>query len=329
MTFLNFESKFLIHSDTNLENPRVRLCDIVENFQSVLVRDVHSQENTLQPNESQTILNNQRTLGAGISTTQFQITRPISTDAVARMSWTSIGGDPAFRTLRSLSVDATTVVSLVRSGPRTMRIQSTSGSPLVSTSVIPGDEIFFEKNYDTFTSPFASNITGRKFSVQAIGANSIDFIDEGTTIEQPNITLGSTFTQNFLVMSFPVNSIREGDEIKNKCANFNSFNQGTFKISLVTPSFIEFTNPYAVLETQTNTANSLFAYDDLIGFLYLVSSGSLTIYLDGALSGISISPLANSVSIFNGSISASKIEITNNSNNSINVRSQCATVIGC
>ena len=329
MPLLNIESKFIVHSDQNLENPKVRLADITDCFQAIRLSDFNSQESILQPNESQTVANNQRILGIGIGTSQFQITRPVSTDIMTRMSWTGVGGDPAFRTLRNLSVDSTTVVSLSRSGPRTMRIMSISGTSLISTSVLPGDEIFFEKNYDTFVSPFVSGNAGRKFPVQATGPNFIDFIDEGTAIEQPSVVLGLTFAQDFLVMSFPLNSLRAGDEIKIKCPNFNSFNQGTFKITLVTPAFIEFNNPYAVLETQTNTAGSVFAYDDLIGFVYLVASGALTIFLDGSATGIPISTLDNNAAVFNGSISASRIDITNNSNNVIAVRSQCATVLGC
>lgn len=328
MPFLNLETKLIIHSDQNIENPKVRLCDIVDTFQGVQLSSVKSQEFILKPNEQQVVANTQRVLGANIATSQFQIVRPVSTDSTVRFQWTGVGGDPAFRAARATGVDATTVMSLVRSGPMTMRLLSVSGTAMVTTTVIPGDEVFFEKNYDTYSSPFPASMTGRTFQVQSVGANYIDFIDNGTATEAASIALSATLN-DFIIMSFPVNGLRAFDTIQINCLAFNSFNRGSFQITLVTPTFIEFANPYGVLETQTNTANGIWAYENLVGFVYLIASGPVSISLDGQ-PGITLGILGNGASFFNGSVSASVINITNNSEATIAVRSQYSSVvIGC
>jgi hypothetical protein len=268
-------------------------------------------------------------LGGSIDTSQFSFLRPVATDGIVRVLWTGTGGSPGFRTARALGVDATTVLSQTRTGPKTIRLQSTSGTPLNSAAVVSGDKIFFERTTDAFTSPFSSYNSGKTYTVQSKGSGYIDYIDEGTVIEEPSVTLGSGFAQALKVFAPEGAGLRIGDSIVLTSSNFNTANQGTFTVTQHTDTYVEFLNPYAAIETVTNSTNGVFAYDELIGFVYLVSSGNVVLFLDDQTIGSPVVRLDNNVGFFMGSISASKIIIKNETSEKVSIRCQLAALLGC
>jgi len=330
MSYLNLQSQFIIYSDANVENPKVRLSDISDSFTGITLSDVKSQEIVIDANSTYSVVNTQRTLGVGINTTEFQVFRPISTEDNVRMKWTGNGGNPAFKTARVLSVDATTTVSLTRVGPRTMRLQYVSGTALNTSQVLSGDKIFFEASDDTVTSPFSLANQNKTYTVQAKSATYIDFADEGMSVEEPSVVLGADFADVLKVFAADTpTTARVGDTLKVVSSNFSADNQGSFPITKITDSYVEFVNPYGVSETATNTTNGIYIFDKLIGFVYIVSTGDVEIMTDGQTSGTKLQKLDANISLFFGSISASRIDIKNLSDVPVAVRSQYATVTGC
>lgn len=324
------QTNFIIYSDPNVENPKVRLADISDSFTGINLADVKSQEIVIDANATYSIVNNQRTLGVGVDTAEFQIYRPISTEDIVRMEWTGNGGNPTFKTSRSLGVNATTVLSLTRVGPRTMRLQYVSGTALNTAQVLTGDKIFFERSDDNITSPFSPANQNKSYTVQAKSVTYIDFADEGASVEESSVILGAQFAKVLKVFAADTpNTPRIGDTLKVISTAFSADNQGQFQIMQITDDYVEFVNPYGVLETATNTANGLYIFDKLIGFVYIVSTGDVEIVSDGQAVGTKLQKLDANISVFFGSISASRIDIKNLNDTPVAVRSQYAAVTGC
>ena len=70
MPFLNLNTGVLLYADSNVENPKIRLADVTDTFQQIIINNVRSNEIIIEPNESETIANTQRTL-ATITSTVF------------------------------------------------------------------------------------------------------------------------------------------------------------------------------------------------------------------------------------------------------------------
>jgi len=330
MSYLNLQTQFIIYSDPNVENPKVRLADISDSFTGITLADVKSQEVVIDANSTYSIVNNQRSLGVGIDTAEFQILRPIASEDIIRLEWTGNGGNPAFKTARVLGVAADTVVSMTRVGPRTMRLQHVSGTALNTTQVLAGDKIFFESSNDSVTSPFSLANQNKYYTVQAKSSTYIDFADEGVSVDETAVTLGASFAVILKVFAADTPSTpRINDTIKIVSPAFSSDNKGSFQITKLTDSYVEFVNPYGVLETVTNTASGIYIFDKLIGFVYIVSTGDVEIIPDGQSVGMKLQKLDANISLFFGSISASRIDIKNLNDVPVAVRSQYAAVTGC
>jgi hypothetical protein len=329
MPYLNLESKMMVYSDHNLENPKVRLSDIVDSFTGVPLSNFKAQDIVIDPKASVSVLNNQRTLGVGVDTAEFQIFRPISDSGIIRMEWTGVGGNPQFRTARALGVAADTEILLTRVGPRTIRLQHIAGTALVTTSVVAGDQIMFEAANDALVPPFTAANQGVSYPVQSKGANYIDFADEGHAIEEPSVLLGPDFAKVLKVFAgLSPATPRPGDTIKISGTNFSADNKGIFVISKITDSYVEMNSPYGILETKINTAGGLFIYEKLIGFVYLVASSEVTLIPDGQPSGISLIKLDQNNALFFGSLSASRLDIYNPGDYPVSLRIQHASVDG-
>lgn len=325
MPFLNLENKLIIYADSNVENPKVRLVDITDSSLQVCVNDTKSQDLTIMPGESKEVANKLRTLGVSVDTAEFSLYRPDSVADRMRLSWTGSGGNPEFRVLRSTGVDATTQVSITRQGPRTMRIAHTGGTALDTSLVQTGDVIYLEKTYDLFTSPFNAANTGTHFLVQAKGVGYIDFSDEGGSVDEAAVILGSTEALKVFANPNP-NKPKIGDSVRISASSFNLYNRGVFEITNVTDTYLEFVSPYGVAETVTNTVDGVAVFNDLINFFSAVSSGPLKVFIDSDTSGFQMSRLTQDKCVFQASVSAAKITLLNEGWTAVAVRCQHATI---
>lgn len=327
MSFLNLNLGLLVAEDSSKTNPAYRNTDITLKFTDVLVTYPKSEPFQLAPGEVANIISTLRTLTIDNST-QFSVARPISTDDTLRLTWTGTGTSPGFRTNRNLGIDATSVFSIIRVGPNTARLSTTSGTSLDSSSVQVGDTLYFSRNTDSFTNPFSATNIG-SYVVQATGTHYIDFIDNGTASLDANITPGSLYTQAFLIMS--PGPVKIGDTVEILSSQFNTSNQGKFLVSDVTPSYIEYTNSYGVLETVTNTDNNIKLFDRLIGFVSLKATGPFAYQTNGSSAWTDLDILGNEcvlgpTAILVGSLKAYSLSAKNNGNYSISLTIQTASV---
>lgn len=328
MPFLNLETGVLLYADTNVENPKIRLADITDMFQQVTISNVKSMETIVEPGESEVVISTQRTLGAGIGTSEFTVSRPIDTEDIARLTYTGTGGAPGFRTLRSVGVDSTTHMAMTRVGPRSMKLMGLSGTAFNTTSILPGDQLWIERNSDAFTNPFSSFNCDKLLTVQSKGTGYVVVNDEGFLGEETDITLGTAYASAFKVFAQPsVSSPKIGDYVQIVSGNFNFYNRGIFKLLRITDAYLEFSNPYAVDETVTNTASGLVIFDYLIRFAHMVSNGELQIAFDGNAEGLQMSPLGVDQAQFTATFKATQVSVTNNTMNSVVLRCQFAGTV--
>lgn len=325
MTFLNLETKVLFYSDQNIENPKVRLADIDDILQQINVVNVKSLELCVEPNENATIANTQRAISNTIDSAVFEVSRPVSSQEIFRYTWTL---SPAFRTVVNIGIDSTTHVALTRVGPRSMKLQSISGTAINSALVQVGDVLSFEKNTDLFTSPFSPYNTGNTYTIQSKGSGYVIFNDEGSMAEESDVELGTSFNKAFFVYSQPTaSSAKVGDQVLITSSNFNYFNQGTFPILRVAHDYIEVMNPYGVEETVTNTTNGMIVFDYFIRFVHLVATNEVSLKFDNNENGFKIDRLNSDFAQFTSSVKATKIVVSNNSLSPVAIRCQFAAIV--
>lgn len=324
MSFLNLNYGIISYKDPSPTNPTVRFGgDVSKSYQGVATSKANSKELPLGPGESGEIVTTLRSLGID-ATTELEFYRPYTTEDSIRMKWTGVGSNPAFRTKRSLGVDATTEITTTRVSPNAVRLQSTSGTAMVTTAVQVGDILKLEKNTDTFTSPFNPTNIGRMFTVQAKGVDYVDIIDNQMfMLEQNPITLGADF--DFVLRVFSNGPVKVGDTVNIDGTTVNPSNKGSYTIIDLSSDYIEYVNSYGVTETITNTSDLIKLYDYLIGFVHIIGVGSFLLKINDQ-TPIEVGTLNGIESVFLGSVKAWKVEAINNNDCQITLDAQFAAV---
>lgn len=326
MPFLNLTTGVLIYVDPNIENPKIRLSDITDTFSQIAVANVKSSETVIAAGDTNTVASTQRTLSAGINTSQFNITRPIETEDIARMTWNGAGSNPSFRSLRSIGVDGTTHMAMVRVGPRSMKLMSVSGTAFDTAAINTGDQLWIERNSDSFTSPFSAYNCDKLLTIQSKGSGYIVVNDEGILGEESDVALGVDYASVFKVFVQPAsNGPRVGDSCIISSVGFNFYNRGTFQLLRVTDDYIEFLNPYAT--SESGVSGGLIIFDYMIRFAHIISSGELTLTFDGNTEGIVIDKLGTDMAQFTSTMKTTQITATNNTLSSVALRCQFAGAI--
>lgn len=277
MPFLNLSYNFLIYEDQSDRNPQIRLPDITKDIQGVGAENDKSERIILYPGDTTSIISTSRLL-SWTSATELEFERFLTNNDNIRIKWTGTGPNPIFRSNRSIGGDATSTVSITRVTPYVARITNVSGTAWSLGSVINGDYIRFEDDTDLFTSPFSETNKGKTYKIQNIGANYIDFIDNGASALDSLIVLGADFANAIKVYSS--GPVKTGDTINISGSGINPSNVGKFTVIDVTHDYIEITNPLGVAETVLYGSNNLVIYEYLIGFIHLRASGSLKIKFD-------------------------------------------------
>jgi hypothetical protein len=326
MPFLNLETGILLYADTNVENPKVRLADITDTFQQVTISNVKSAETVVSVGETKTIVSTRRSLAPSIATAACVFVRPIDNVDVMRLSVSSIAN--AFRTKRNIGVDVTSHVSVTRVGPRSLKIGSLAGTPISTSEITVGDQLWIERNSDNYTNCFTEYNCDKLLTVQSVGTDSFVVNDEGFLVEEPDVELGSLFDSAFKVLARPTIETPKVDDYIKIAGNFNYYNKGVFKILRITDNYVEYANPYGVIESVTNTTTGLAIFDYFIRFVHLVASGELEIGVDGNPAVITTSPLDAEKSQFTATLKATEITVTNNTLNPIVLRCQSAGSLG-
>lgn len=325
MPHLNLSFSALIYEDISEKNPSIRLPDLSKNIQGIGVQYDKSDRILLNPSETKDIVVTTRNVLWDI-TTELQFLRFISGDDRMRIKWTGNGTNPSFRILRSIAGDATTVVSISRISPYVARIQVQSGTAWNTSSVQVGDFIRFEANNDSLTSPFSDTNLGKQYQVQAKGANYIDFIDNGESSLDTNVTLGADYSDVLRVLS--AGPVKVNDTVEISGSNINPSNTGRFTIIDVNSDYVEIINPFGVEETVTYSASSLFTvYEYLIGFVLARGIGGPFKVRFGSQSEWVLVDRIGDTALMMASVSTYKIEAKNDGLYPIEISIQHAKVV--
>ena len=324
MPFLNLQTGILLYADTNVENPKIRLADITDVFQQVMVANVKSAEAIVKPGETKSVISTQRDADPDLDTSSITFSRPVSNQDVIRLSLT-LPTSAVFLSRRSLGVDSTTHLSFTRVGPRSMKLATLSGTPMNTSSVTTGDQLWIERNTDSFTNCFSEYNCDKLWTVQSKGAGFIVVNDEGLAGEESDVTLGSLFDSAFKVfVKTSADAPRVGDSLQLSSPNFNSFNCGVFKIERITDGYVEFSNPYGVDEVVVNTVGGITIFDYFVRFLHLVADGELVVSFGAGNGSLIVSPLNAERAQLTTSLKTTEISVTNNSMNTVALRCQSA-----
>lgn len=304
MSFLNVNFGVISFEDQSITNPQIRTLDVTR---SLLGNTIHSERTDrvekLAPGESQVVAVTARALTQD-NTTQYQILHPWAADqANVRLQWTGVGTAPGFATKRNLGIDATTVITITRINPATIRVQSVGGTPLSSAAVLVGDWVKFERSTDAFASAF---VLQGVFRVLSTGSGTIDLLDNGAMSTDTAVLLGSDFDKQ--IRTFSQGSVKIGDTIEISGQNPN--NNGKMLVSDLAFDYVTFTNAFAVDETFTNSVGAVQIYDRLIGFVYVRSNGPVGMKVNDG-NAIQITKLGQHEGFFMGCVEAYKIEMVN------------------
>lgn len=324
MPHLNLDYSIMLYDDTSTRNPKIKTFDIAKCIQGVVVDDDKSDRLTLAPGETKDIMVTTRAL-LWDPTTQLTFDRYLATGSNVRIKWTGTGTAPAFRTNRNIGGGATTVVDMTRVSPYAVRITQSAGTAWALGSVQVGDWIKFEKNTDTFASPFSATNQGAAYQIQAKGANYIDFVDNGSAALDTGITLGANFA--FALRAFSAGPVKTGDTIEIAGAGVNASNLGRFQIVDVSPEYIEIVNPFSQAETLLYGTNSLTVYEYLIGFVHLRASGAIRIKSGDQAEWARFERIGGEA-LFIGSLNTFRLQASNDGLEDIVVSIQYARVTG-
>jgi len=326
MPYLNLNYRYLIYEDlNNSKSPEVRIPDITRDIQQVAVDHEASERPVVYTNEIKDILTTQRgTLWD--ATTEVAFSRPVAGEDKIRLTYTGTGTAAVFRTDRSIGGDATSQVTLTRVTNYVARIQNDGvGTAWTLGAVQVNDLIKFDKDVDGVANPFGAANKAREYLVQAVGADYIDFIDNGQAGEEAALPLGADFDKILRVNS--QGPVKRGDTIQVEGSGINPSNHGKFEVLDVSGDFIEIVNPLALEETFLIGTNTIVIYEYLIGFVHLRASGPVKIRFNSQTEWIPLGRLG-AEAIYISSTCAHKIQALNDNPDPITLSIQHARVTG-
>ena len=328
MTMLNLNYSVLIYQDSNNpSNPKIRDVDITRQDNQVCVSSPGGQTWTLYPGDVATIATTLRSLSWD-NTTQLHFQRYLTGSDNLRMLWTGTGTAPAFKVDRAIGGDATTTVSISRVTPYVARITNVSGTAWDTSRIQNGDVLKFERNTDTFTSPFSASNLGQSYVIQTASSTTIDFVDNGSVALDTNIALGSAFS--FALEAFSAQGVKIGDTLEVPVAsNAHPSNQGRFTVVDVSPTYLEVVSPLGLdqIITYNPTAPTAIVYDRIIGFLHArsVKTGSFKLRFDNNTAWTTYDSLLDEA-FFLGSVRTYQIQASNDGPNPVVLSVQYSTV---
>ena len=325
MPFLNLSYSLLSYEDQESStNPKIKIPDITVNVDGVIINNNRTDSGTVSPNQIRNISTSSRTM-LWDATTELTFLRHLAStgSTSVRMYWTKTGTAPAFRTNRNIGGAADTIVSITRVNDYVARIQNVNGTVWTLGSVQVNDYIKFDEENDLYTNPFSAQNKDKEFLVLAVGADFIDFADNGAAAEDPIVTLGADFADILKVLSQGPALV--GDIIQINNSSINPSNTGKFEVTDVSDNYIELTNPLMVADTFLYTAGSVVVYEFLVGFVHLRATGPFQIRFDDQQEWVSVTRLGTHA-IFLGSVSTHNIQIKNDGPATITFSIQTAKV---
>ena len=204
------------------------------------------------------------------TTTEYTITQP--NPAVNSFRWAWVGGtNPLLRTARAIAVDASTQITVTRSG-NVVRYTATGGTLPTLTSVLVGDSINIEPTtVGGDTSPF--NVLNQGvFTIVTVnsGSHYVEVLNTNGVPEGP-IVLGTRVIDGFPPLTmFSAAGVQVADTAHVIDPAFNIENRTDLQITNVTALYFDVLNALGIPEgpiTLTSASGIVF-YPSLWNWLY-------------------------------------------------------------
>lgn len=220
---------------------------------------------SLAPGESSTIFSGSRTLTSD-GTTVFSISLKAGTTNTYTLAWVS-GTVPAFRTARTTSADATTVITSTINGPL-VTYTSTAGTALNLSGVSVGD-------YVTLGSSFNVNNQGEYL---VLGKTSTSFTVSNSVGVAEVVTMGSLYASSLLIYSAAGVQV---EDVLSITGGFSSVSWNTYDITAVTANYVEFTSTATLPAEASVQTNSIAVYNDAKSLIYVEADQYCTMTING------------------------------------------------
>jgi hypothetical protein len=226
-------------------------------YNSLAVKDPQSSSITLQPGQETELFSGVRAISNDI-TTRYEITR--NPDGISYVIKHSSGTAPAFRTLRSIGGDNTTIVNVTKEG-NLLTFTSASGTlwSLLVGGVVVGDQVkissttFDAQNSGIFT---VINATATSFTVE-----------NATGVAQSSIALTGNSDSSELGI-YSANGVQIGDNVSIS-KGFSAITNGTYEILGVTWDSITISSSSTLPEEITTSDSRLDIYFSSKSLIYL------------------------------------------------------------
>jgi hypothetical protein len=319
MSFLNLSIAKVAYEDAlPTVDPKERLFDYVTSDSGLRVTNPSGCKKTVGEGTVTQLATTSRTLGYD-ATSQFEISFPTLGSQTTRFRWTGTGLTPAFRTLRAIGGGADTTVDLVRVSPTALKISYFSGTALTLNNVVVGDDLYFQKNDDLFTSPLQLGLLGQHYRVVDASATSVTIRDNGVGSAATGVVLGADYAS--VMRAFSSIGVQVGDKISFASAANLKYDNKTcsFTVTDVTDRDLYFINPYAVPEIAIPGANSFNIYDRMLSFISITATGALKLRFNSGVETVQMYEYQPGRSMFIGTLNVYAIYAVNDTEAPIDV----------
>jgi len=324
MPFLNFYVGRMAYADAApLQNPKQKFFDFVTAKEGLSVSSPVSLVKEILPGQTVLLDSTARTIASGLNTSQFAISF-IGSD-IGRLRWTGVGPTPAFRAARPINygtVPATTTYAASRLSANSVQI-TLSGAGVDLSSALVGDELYFQGNDTSFTSPLNTSSINQRFLILSSTVSSVIIRDNGSVSAETAIVLGANFDS--VLRIFSTAGVQIGDKFRIADASaFNLENKSSdLEVLQVSDRDIHFYNPNLIAETVVAGVSSPFAvFDRLINFVSIEASGPIKLKFNDGTEEIQLKEFTPGSAMFVSTLNAISIHAVNSTNYPITVAVQ-------
>lgn len=267
MSTLNALLRIVAFREGNTVAPQLNHFKWTREILGVPVENPTSFDYTLGPGEELVVFDSQRAIGSNL-TSEFEFSQSLGS-GVYKLQWTGVGAAPNFRTTRNIGVDNTTQVNLsVDLNTGIVTLTTPSGTPINTTTVVTGDEIFLS---DALVLPNNAGI----FKIIAKTPNSVLF--RNTSATDQTVTLGTNPQSKLKI--FSSSGVKKGDRVVIKNSSY-PFLDNVYEIVNVLDDSLFLFSKNALPNVSASTGWELSVFSAGKQFIYLETDKTLSIQVN-------------------------------------------------
>ena len=198
-------------------------------------------------------------------TTSFDLTQKPGVSGTYVLKHNS-GTGPNFRTKRNIGTDATSQVTITKSGAL-LTFTASGGIAFITTNMVFGDSVRIGSAFSIYNRGTYKllSFTSNSFTIENIGGVA------------ENLTLGASFDDQIRVYSAA--GVQIGDKVK-VTSNFSGYSQDVYEITDVDPEYLEIHSNKSLPE-ELNVLAQVVVYNTSKTFFYIECDKPCTLFIDG------------------------------------------------